>query len=201
MTARRPARVSVAAVGNEWRRDDGVGPAVLRSLRPRDGVTQDAVSHPLDLLEVWPGVDTAVVVDALPEGVPGTVRVLELASARERPSRGPGVNRSRGLSSHGLGVVDAVATARLLGSAPRRVVLVGVVGEDFGHGPGFSAPVSAAVPEAVLEVERITAHGFASEGDADADFAQASFRLTVARTRPELSHRRRPRVPNGEQLP
>ncbi len=151
----RPA-VVVAAIGCAFRRDDGVGPAVLgRAQADLDGVAEiGLLAAPLDLLGRWDGAALAVVVDALRGGEPGTVHVVELVTAPSRPP--PGV-RAPGVSSHGLGVVEAVRLAHVLGTAPRRVVLVGVAGADFGAGPGLSPRVAAAVDAAaavVVEVVR-----------------------------------------------
>ena len=75
----------MAAVGCEFRRDDGVGPAVLARVR---GALGDAemlgpLTSPLQLLGAWDGAGLAVVVDAVRGGdAPGTVRVVELGQLR-----------------------------------------------------------------------------------------------------------------------
>ena len=83
-------RVVVVAMGNEYRRDDGAGLAVVRSVRPRLGELStpevDAVGigpfgDPLDLLGQWDDAALAVVVDAVRTGAPpGTVVVVELGA-------------------------------------------------------------------------------------------------------------------------
>ncbi|XVA04529.1 hypothetical protein ACQ86I_05065 [Prescottella equi] len=55
----------VVGLGNEYRRDDGFGPAVARALRARIPVTipVTTVTDTADLLDVWAGARLAIVVD------------------------------------------------------------------------------------------------------------------------------------------
>jgi len=153
--------VVVAGLGNEFRRDDGVGPAVVAEVGRRMGPDVDAraVRDPLDLLDRWGGADLAIVVDALRGGdPPGTVRVLRLEAPDPSPDPAPGGGESRGhraRSTHGIGLARVLRLARTLGAAPKAVAVVGVQGEDFGDGSGLSDPVSAAVPRAVAQVVRL----------------------------------------------
>ena len=154
MNDHRRRQVVVLALGNDWRRDDGVGQAVLAELRHLTGIASlAAVRDPLELLDLWAGTDVAVVVDALSAAdQPGSVRVAALPLASD-----PGTPDSfrRGVSSHGLGLVEVLRVAQQLGSAPLQVVVVGVVGGDFGHGVGLTGAVSRAVPDAARLVEQV----------------------------------------------
>ena len=67
-------------------------------------------------------------------------------------------------SSHGLGVSEALRLSVVLGSAPARVVLVGIVGDDFGDGVGLSPEVSAAVGRAAQVVTDLVAECHAGVG-------------------------------------
>lgn len=144
MTAPPPA-VVVAAVGSEFRRDDGVGPAVVALARPRLGSVRvlGSLASPLALLGAWEGAALAVIVDALvAEGPAGTVHAVEVGPA-DTVTGGQRAGARRG--SHGIGVVDVLRLCRTQGTAPRRVVLIGVAGQDFGHGTGLSPAVAQAV--------------------------------------------------------
>ena len=58
----------VIAIGNEFRRDDGAGPAVLRQLRDLVPSGVDLVlsdGEPARLVEAWTGAALAIVVDAV----------------------------------------------------------------------------------------------------------------------------------------
>jgi len=162
------SRVLVAGLGNEFRRDDGVGPAVASQVGREIGPVVDAASFedPLDLLGRWDGADLAVVVDALRSGsAPGTVCVLHLAAHGTDPFGTVDGPRGRAGSTHGIGLAGVLRLARALDAAPKAVAVVGIVGEDFERGPGLSASVAAAVPRAVGQVARlIDAHAHVRAG-------------------------------------
>jgi hydrogenase maturation protease len=137
----------VAAIGSDFRHDDGVGPQVVKKVAEvpgrRDGVLDcvDALGDPIDLLGVWDGCDLAVVVDATRSGVPpGSIRIVELDDAAAVL---PSIS-----STHGLGVAAVLALSRAVGRAPRRVVLVGIEGTDFTMGQGLTSVVGRSVDEA-----------------------------------------------------
>lgn len=154
-----PATVVVAGIGNDLRGDDGVGPAVLRRLTglwAEDGARCRVVEDPLDLVSLWDGCELAVVVDATRSGAPpGTVRVLELDP---RGAGAQGASTSVGMrpsSTHSLGLATALGMACALGSAPRRVVVVGIEGAAFAVGAALTPAVAAALPGAVALVLRL----------------------------------------------
>jgi len=123
------------------------------------GVTRlGPVAEPLDLLGLWDGADLAIVADAVRSGAdPGTVQLIELAEVADRwPGSGGPSQGSAGpagtTSTHGIGLTGALRLARAVGSAPRRVVVVGIEGSDFSQGVGLSPDVERAVPHAVDHV-------------------------------------------------
>ena len=144
-------------MGNEFRRDDGAGPAViarLRALQPGDaglsGVTL-ALSdgEPGRLIDLWEGASLAVVIDAVRDTArpPGhTCRLAPgaLAGAADGAA-----------SSHGIGLGDTVELARALGRLPARLTVLAVVGRDFGFGTGLTAEVASAVAELVDQVREV----------------------------------------------
>jgi hydrogenase maturation protease len=141
----------VAGIGNEYRRDDGVGAAVAALVAAREPGVRDVGPgvEPLDLLTRWDGADLVVVIDAVRSREPaGTVSILDLCS---------GDFNGHVMSSHGIDLAGALRIARAVRQAPSRVVAVGVVGADFSHGLGLSPEVQAALPsaeQAVLGVIR-----------------------------------------------
>jgi len=141
----------LAGVGSPYRRDDGAGPAVAERVAGlQEGVVDiGPISDPLDLLGRWDGADLAVIIDAVrSDQPPGTVSTLELEpSAPTAP--GVATQTHGAASTHGIGLTGVLRLARAVDSAPRRVVVVGIEGEDFGHGVGLSAAVAAAVPAVV----------------------------------------------------
>ena len=137
----------VICVGNPYRRDDGVGLAVMAALPPETAVAE-ATGEPSELLNLWSDRPRVVLVDAMSTGAaPGTVHVLTCrhgAWDSEPPSAAA--------STHGLGVAEAVGLGAVLGNVPAEVVLVGIEVADTSHGTGLTDHVAAAVPAAVAAV-------------------------------------------------
>lgn len=140
----------VIGIGNSFRRDDGVGPAVAAELIARDPAGVRVITcaaEPAALLDAWDGAALAVLVDA----------VLVDAAAGDEPGR---VRRcslddlvdAAPVSSHDLSVRQAYELSRVLGRAPRSVVVVTVDVADISHGRGLSPAVHAALPDAVRAV-------------------------------------------------
>lgn len=141
----------VIGVGNEFRRDDGVGPAVAREVARHGIQAEISDGDTVRLMESWEGAGLVVIVDAVrcSPGVDGRWHRTTL------PEHGPVA------SSHGFGIPEAVELAEALGRLPGRLVIFAVEVTDVGFGPGLSPAVAAAVPavvEAVLtEVRANTA--------------------------------------------
>lgn len=141
----------IAALGNEYRGDDGVAMAIVREVaRKAGGAVQAAViADPLDLIGRWDDAHAAVLVDAARSADPvGTVHVLDEAAILATPS-------DWSVSSHSLGVSSAVRLARTLRSGPKSVYLLAVTGGSFGYGDQLSPAVTEAVPGAVRDVLEI----------------------------------------------
>ena len=140
-------------IGNPYRRDDGVGPALIEALGAAGlpGVRLVAADgEPAALISAWQDAELAVVVDAVlcepPQ--PGRVhrsvwdsgqQAAGLLAAAARPGR-------PAASTHGPGVPDAVRLAEVLGAIPGRLVVFAVEAADLGFGPGLSEAVAASLP-------------------------------------------------------
>ncbi|MER6422862.1 hydrogenase maturation protease [Streptomyces sp. NPDC001137] len=152
---RTRTRIAVIGVGNEFRRDDGVGWAVLARLRERAAqrplppgtVLATCDGDPGRLIGLWEGADLAVVVDAAHAhpGEPGRVHRLELSGGL--------VAQPQTTSSHGLGLGEAVELARALGVLPQHLVVYAVEGAESALGTGLSPAVEDAVEPLVRAVE------------------------------------------------
>jgi hydrogenase maturation protease len=142
-------------LGNPMRRDDGVGPWVAAQLRGRSWPDLRAIRmelpDPMRLAEAWEGAEIAWIVDAVEaDAPPGTL--LRIREERLRTDLRP-----RGFSTHGLDLVEAIALARTLGPSPRRVILYGIIGADFGFGEGLSPAVEAGARRLLRRLERLIA--------------------------------------------
>lgn len=146
-----PARPVVIGLGNIYRHDDGVGPAVVEALRHgRPAVDAKLVVTEADvgaLIDAWAGRRLVIVVDAAFGGAEPVGSVLRL----DAPLHDSGRLRS---STHGFGLADAVALASALGRLPQRLVVLAVVAADVSSGRGLSPAVAASVPGVVDAVRR-----------------------------------------------
>ena len=148
-TARTEARAVVIGVGNEFRRDDGAGPAVVARLR---GHLRDDVrllvsdGEPARLIEAWAGVPLAVIVDAVraEPAVPGRLHRLVLHRA--------GAAAGQPASSHGLGLDCAIGLAQVLDRMPGMLILHAVEAADVGQGTGLTPAVAAIIDALAADV-------------------------------------------------
>jgi hydrogenase maturation protease len=139
--------VLVIGIGNDFRRDDGVGLAVAAEIaeRPLTGVrVMTAIGEPASILEASSGVRLVVAVDAaVGEGsTPGRIR-------RWTPDDD---DQPAVVSSHALGLPQTYALGQAVGQMPQKLVVFTVDIEDIGHGDTLTPAVAAAVPAAVEAV-------------------------------------------------
>jgi hydrogenase maturation protease len=140
----------VIGIGNEYRDDDALGILAVRELRRRD--IPDLRVLEMDgegaaLIEAWRGAERVIIVDAIKSGdVPGTIHRLDIP-----PDQIP--LRFLHNSSHEFGAAAAIDLARNLRCLPRRLILYGIEGMQFGTGVGLSDPVIKAIPELLTMIE------------------------------------------------
>ena len=143
-------RARVIGLGQAAAGDDGVGLAVLDALRAR-GVPADVelvqAAEDVALVSLLETCTPVVLVDAVLGTPVGEVLELSTADLAGRSARA--------VSTHGLGVPDAVALARTLApdtvSPSVRVVAV-TIERPTGYAQCLSPAVAAAVPRAVERV-------------------------------------------------
>ena len=138
----------VIAVGNAYRSDDGVGLELAAAVRAL-GLPQLTVVEALGdvaIIDAWAEHDAVILLDAVQSGAaPGTVirrDVVEEPLPREWFH----------LSSHQIGIADAVEIARAMGTLPARVVFIGIEGEHFETGVGLSPAVASSIDRAAALV-------------------------------------------------
>jgi hydrogenase maturation protease len=146
--ARVNAEVAIIAIGNEYRRDDGVGMVVLRQLTeviPAGTGLTCVDGEPSRLMDAWDGSRLVILLDAAvcEPAHPGRIHRSTVIEAESAAST----------SSHGLGVPEAVELARVLHRLPERLVLLTVEAADTGYGLGLSPQVEAAVPALVAAIQ------------------------------------------------
>lgn len=148
-------RARIIGVGQELAGDDAVGLAVLRELRRRkckaDLAEIDDPSQLVDLLTG--GADPVVIVDALVGAdAPGRIRLIQWEGVRAR--------REALLSTHGLGLIEAVELARIAHpqKVAHRIFVLGItIGPVSLYSSHLSPAVLAAVPRAAVRAMMLCA--------------------------------------------
>jgi hydrogenase maturation protease len=141
--------VVVIGVGNPYRRDDGVGPAVIALLRERHLCGVDLVEtdgEAAALIAMWDRRRLAILVDAVCADPPHPGRVHRLTVPR------PSIERARAANSHGMDLGDTVELARELGRLPERMTVYAVEAADTDLGPDLTPAVAAAAHHIADEI-------------------------------------------------
>jgi hydrogenase maturation protease len=153
----------VLGVGNVLLRDEGVGVAIANRLAddpatlPEGTRVVDGGTLGLDLLPLIGEAGSMVMIDAVDLGrAPGSIAVLRDDEIHS--------TLAGHVSPHQVGIGDLIAAARLMGTLPARVSLVGIQPGSISIGLDLTDAVDAAVP-AAMELARaeIAAAAAASE--------------------------------------
>ncbi|MGA9472431.1 MAG: hydrogenase maturation protease [Terriglobales bacterium] len=152
--------ILVAGIGNIFLGDDGFGVEVVRRLAsrklPESVRVADFGIRGFDLAyALQDGYETTILVDACPHGeAPGTLYVIEPdLKELDDPSRS-----QPAIEAHAMNPVTVLRTARAMNIEVKNVLVVGCEPETLGGEEGqmgLSAPVEAAVDEAVKLVESV----------------------------------------------
>ncbi len=131
----------MVGIGNRWRGDDAAGLVVAALVGAAEPAGVEVVEHPgepIELIEACEGTTELWIVDAVCSGgTPGAVHRLDVS---ERPLPAA----LFGVSTHRLGLTEALEIARALGLLPPRVIVYGVEGASFEPGEQLSVPVARA---------------------------------------------------------
>lgn len=140
-------KTAIYGIGNILMGDDGVGPAVVAYLSssytlPPDVTLEDLGTPSLDLPAYLIGYDRVIFIDAVAlDAPPGTIRVFTRDEIASVPT---GIR----VSPHEPTINDALIVLDFAGTAPRDVMLVGVVPETLEGGMRLSGRVAGAVERA-----------------------------------------------------
>lgn len=132
----------VVGIGQDAAGDDGVGLAVARALAARGACVRECADASVVLALLEAGRRVVIVDAVVGGGAPGAVVRLDPGALASGPAP---------LSSHGLGVAEALELARTLygEGAARGVAIVGVaIDRPAGAALGLSPAVAAAVEPA-----------------------------------------------------
>ncbi len=135
----------IIGCGNRERGDDGVGILVAERLRECGLKADMRIGETASLIEDWNGADDVIVIDTVITGAPvGTVQAWD--------GQQPLALTTATASTHGLGVAEAIALARVLNRLPTRLRVYGVEGRRFQRGAEMSPEVQRGVEEVVRRI-------------------------------------------------
>ncbi len=148
--------IIILGIGNPFRGDDAAGFAVIDRLEGKVKASVDLKKQRGDvseLLDVFAGYKTVYIVDACcADAAAGT---WERIDGQLQPL--PAENTQT--STHGLGVSQAMAIAKNLGSLPAKLIIYGINGDNFTMNDAMTPAVAQAVEkvaEALLQEEDIS---------------------------------------------
>jgi hydrogenase maturation protease len=156
----------VAGIGNVFLGDDGFGVAVAarlvqEPLPPEVRIVDTGIKArdlAYELLDG--GYDTAILVDAVARGdAPGTLSVIE-------PVAGEAIDGSATFDAHAMTPDTVFSFLTALGGVSTRIRIVGCEPACLDEGIGLSAPVTAAVGEAVALIRALVSGRDASDDGA-----------------------------------
>lgn len=154
-------RMLIACIGNIFLGDDGFGVEVAQHLAQRAWPDEvrvvDFGIRGFDLAyALMDGYDVTIFVDATPRGGnPGSLYVIELDLDELEAADAQAMM----VEPHGMNPMKVLQMARSMGAEFKRILLVGCEPETLGPEEGFmglSAPVQAAVDEAVTLIEELS---------------------------------------------
>lgn len=131
----------IIGVGNEYRRDDGIGLIIARKiqkLKIPNIIIKEESGEGAALIDAWQGFENVTIVDAVSSGAkPGMIFRIE-ANKEKLPSK------FFHYSTHAFSVAESVELARALNKLPRRLVILGIEGKNFKSGTNISSAVLTA---------------------------------------------------------
>lgn len=136
-------------IGNEFRRDDGIGIEVARVLRtmklPHVRVIEQT-GEGAALMDAWAGAERVILVDAVLSGqTPGTIYRIN-AHEQKIP------RDFFSYTTHAFSVAEAIEMARTLNQLPPVLLVYGIEGKDFSEGTGLSRVVEEAVQQVLEQI-------------------------------------------------
>jgi hydrogenase maturation protease len=147
--ADKPSGTLIIGIGNPNRGDDAAGRAAVARLKAcvaKDLRVIECDGEATALLALFSEADDVILIDAAMSGaVPGTVGRFDAHEAPLPAAR-------FGMSTHSLGLGEAIEFARALGQLPRRCVVYAIEGRSFALGDRLSAQVETAVEDVVARI-------------------------------------------------
>ena len=135
----------IISLGQRFRGDDGVGPAILDALRSKLGDCADYIENTGDtaaLMHSWEARNNVFLIDACDVDNAPAGRIYRLDGLSENLPADTPVS-----SSHALTVAGAIELGKLMNALPQSLTVYSVVGKNFSYGVEPGAPVRQAVEQ------------------------------------------------------
>jgi len=147
----------VVGLGNNYRKDDGVGLYVaekIRSMNLDNIEVADNIGESTSLIKVWSNAGKVFVVDA----VISTEREGTTHRFDALKEKIPG-EIFNSYSTHSFSLLESIELAKTLGELPDSLIIYGIEGKDFSSGIGLSSKVIKAADEVIdMLVNEIQSH-------------------------------------------
>lgn len=142
--------ILVIGVGNPFRRDDGIGPEIIRRLSERHNLNCDIYDGGTDglaLLDKLQEYKSAIIIDAVNMSAePGTVHVFTPEEAIIK------IN-SDTLSTHGYGIAEVIKLMEEL-HIKTKLKIIGIQPEDISFGEGLTEKIKSKIQD-ILDIVEI----------------------------------------------
>lgn len=140
------SKILLIGIGNEFRQDDGIGILIARKIKlmnlPNVEV-HEASGEGSELIEMWKGKSSVIVVDAVNSGnVPGEIYYFN-AVTESLPSK------FFNYSSHAFGLAEAIEVSRRLEQLPSELFVYGIEGKNFEFGEDISEEMKSSSEEVI----------------------------------------------------
>jgi hydrogenase maturation protease len=136
-------RVLVLGVGNRYRGDDAAGLLVADRVKEAGVpglVVRECPADPMSIIETWTVFERVIVVDATSSGAKAG-KIMHFTSGKKLPRK----IFSKQVSSHGVGLGEAIELARALERLPNKLAVYGIEGVAFEVGDKMKTRVCFAV--------------------------------------------------------
>ncbi len=144
-----PTPIVLIGIGNQYRRDDGVGLAVIGALKARglpNILITECTGDGTKLMEIWGTARKVILIDAVSSGAkPGTIYRFDTLTQ-------PFPAHFSFHSTHAFGVAEAIELARALDQLPPLLIVYAIEGKNFTTGVGLSPEVENTVRKVVEQV-------------------------------------------------
>ena len=142
----------IIGIGNPFRRDDGIGHIILKTLKkdyPQiNAILSNEDTDGLDLLEKIKQYKNTIIVDAVEMGEkPGSIKIFT-------PNEAQFKIKSDSMSTHGIGLPFTIKLMEQI-KIKRNVIVIGIQTKDITYGEGLSPELKNSVSSVCKKILEI----------------------------------------------